>query len=128
MSLGCPVVGVDWWDAYAFAKWKGGRLPNLKEWMAAAFLGGEPLEASPWGKAGAAETDVTGAGVAGMAGNVREWTLEPEINPGNPLAPKSYVAAGGSFEEAEKGASTRLWTNSRELRRSDLGFRIVTEK
>ena len=24
----CPVVGVDWWDAYAYAKWAGGSTAN----------------------------------------------------------------------------------------------------
>ena len=128
MSLGCPVVGVDWWDAYAFATWKGGRLPTLKEWMAAAQNQGKPAGASKWGKVGSAPEDVTGTGVAGMAGSVREWTLEPEIDPDSPLAPKSRVAAGGSFEDSAKGILTRFWTGSRELRRSDLGFRLITGK
>lgn len=128
MSLGCPVVGVDWWDAYAFAKWRGGRLPSLNQWTAAASMEGAPEKTSLWGKAGDSEEDVTGAGVVGMAGNVREWTREREIDPANPLAPKSYVAAGASFREPAGGIETRLWLGSRSARRDDLGFRVIRRK
>ena len=32
-----PVVGVDWFDAYAFAAWSGRRLPTEAEWEQVAF-------------------------------------------------------------------------------------------
>lgn len=128
MSIGCPVIGIDWWDAYAFANWKGGRLPTLTEWIAAAVKDGTPKGVAAWGKASEGGKDLTGAGVAGMAGNVREWTAQPEINPDTPLAPKSYVIAGASFEEPEDGINARLWGDDRGLRRSDLGFRVITKK
>ncbi|MEQ1843002.1 MAG: SUMF1/EgtB/PvdO family nonheme iron enzyme, partial [Verrucomicrobiales bacterium] len=32
LDLNMPVVRVDWWDAYAYAHWKGGRLPTEQEW------------------------------------------------------------------------------------------------
>ena len=128
VSTDCPVVGVDWWDAYAYAGWKGGRLPTMNEWSVAAGFKGAPAEVASWGPAKEATGDLTGAGLIGMAGNVREWTREVEVNPAFQLSPKKPVTVGASFLDPAEGAATRTWLDDRSVRASDLGFRILKEK
>lgn len=48
LTLDSPVFGVDWFDAYAYAKWKGQRLPTEQEWEKAAL--GPNESPFPWGK------------------------------------------------------------------------------
>ena len=128
MSTDSPVVGVDWWDAYAYAKWSQGRLPTLAEWKVAAIFEGQPVGAKGWGSVTLVDDDETGAGLIGMAGSVREWTFNSEVNPAFELSPMKPVAAGGSFLERKEGIKTRLWFEDRSARELDLGFRIISVK
>jgi formylglycine-generating enzyme required for sulfatase activity len=43
-----PITNVQWFDAFAFCAWDGGRLPTLAEWSFAAS-GGNEQRAYPWG-------------------------------------------------------------------------------
>jgi hypothetical protein len=128
VTLDCPVTGVDWWDAAAYAEWKKARLPTQEEWFAALNLEVKKPAAippGPWAPVTSQTLDRTPAGLLGMAGSVCEWTARPAPNPANPLGEKLWVVIGGSYLKPGSNALTREWTADRSLRRPDLGFRVV---
>ena len=105
-----PVVNVDWWSAYAFAVWAGGRLPAAEEWIAAAS--GRGRRVYPWGNtfesghaiggeaelrsaqhAGSVATDQSMDGIFEMAGNVSEWTQSIDVSDGGYI----IVTKGGNY-------------------------------
>ncbi|MEY4484380.1 MAG: hypothetical protein RL693_1832 [Verrucomicrobiota bacterium] len=156
MDLNCPIVNVDWWDAHAYAKWRGHRLPTEEEWEKAARgvegriypWGNEPRpqaanlgsDYDPKGKGGKKDgynywapvtqthEDVSEFGVMGMAGNVEEWTDTLGNHPDYPdiLVP---VVRGGHFAlTAVKNLLTlRTLAQSPEKTSLARGFRTVTD-
>lgn len=135
MTLNCPVVGVDWWDAYAFAEFYSRRLPTHAEWRAALFTSGtkpQKLKTSAWGPVDQQSEDITKNKIYGLAGNVAEWSLnltKPETDP--MATDKKPVICGGSYTD-DANATTRRWLDpsgddkdARDLRRRYIGFRTV---
>jgi formylglycine-generating enzyme required for sulfatase activity len=128
VTLETPVVGIDWWDAAAYAEWKKGHLPSQEQWFAAVRHKVEKPAAIPpadWTTVAHETSDRTPAGLLGMAGSACEWTGQLAANPANPLGARQWVIIGGSFLKPGSNALSREWTPDRSLRRPDLGFRLV---
>ena len=113
-----PAVYLDWFDAYAFAKWQNRRLPSEAEWEKAGrgtdgrkypwgdtFMSGAAnlyrgaREAAAWSEVGRYSGDISPYGVRDLSGNVSEWTAS-DNGSGSP------VVRGGNFM-SEDGQLTR---------------------
>lgn len=126
-TLSNPVTGVDWWSAYAFAVWSGGRLPSQDEWSY-IYLKTETQrsESSQFDNLESVylTCPIVGDSVCGLNGNVSEWTSS------------IVFSSDGSAEVIYKGGNYKLppdETNDPEYMqsvspyyRSDtLGFRVI---
>jgi iron(II)-dependent oxidoreductase len=144
-----PVVGVCWYEAVAYSRWVGKRLPTAPEWQKACgwpeHLGGGTCNRYPWGNvfepdrtnlssAGLGRTvpvgdfpsGATPNGICQMTGNVWEWLEDPletiPCLPGEAFRPWKAMRRilGGAFDTYLAGeASCQFITGQGELDRRD---------
>ena len=150
IDLNCPVMEVDWWDAYAYAKWKGRELPTEKEWEKAArgtkgflYPWGDEMDPKKvnsnadfnpnnpgakgtvdgfnfWNPVDAIKGDKSPFGVVGMAGNVREWTGSWDAQNKHP------IIKGGSYMSTDVRLDQRTDNFDPSSYNESLGFRTVS--
>jgi formylglycine-generating enzyme required for sulfatase activity len=135
-----PATCVDWFDAYAYARWRGRRLPTEEEWEKAGR--GPSGWHYPWGNASrpdaanlagpnravpgpsdvaAWKVDRSPYGAYDMAGNVSEWTASVDAD-GNP------VIKGGNFGNENANLTRRILHLSPLTRDARIGFRTAVDE
>jgi sulfatase modifying factor 1 len=124
-----PISGVNWFTAFAFCIWDGGRLPTEAEWAFAAS-GGE-LRVYPWSTSetddqidaehaaysdGASAPLVVGSkpmgrgkyGEEDLAGNLAEWVFDAyydDLKSAPCQGPQSHVCVDGPVQRVVRGGS-----------------------
>jgi hypothetical protein len=132
-----PAVYLDWFDAYAFAKWRNRRLPSEMEWekagrgsdgrrypwgdkprTGAANLYNGAQRTVGWSEVGQYSVDSSPYGVRDLAGNVSEWTASDDGS-GSP------VVRGGNFMSEDGQLTRRVLGLSPYTTDERIGFRTA---
>ena len=100
-----PVTGVSWFEARAYARYAGFKLPNLFQWIYAAGLAGFVMKIPDISKSNLKSSSLCNVddpkgenyfGVKNIAGNVREWVTNPQGK-----SKSKFSILGGSFFDNE---------------------------
>ena len=146
-----PVACVTWFEAEAYANWRGGHMPTEAEWEYAAR--GPQSLVYPWGNdfdasrcnlvdskglkpVGSYPNGASWVGALDMAGNVMEWVQDwlgdypagTVENPTGPATGKVKVEKGGWWSGTSFVARSayRHFTDPPDYNDFHIGFRIVT--
>ena len=146
ITTNSPVIFVDWWDAFAYAKWKGRRLPTEEEWEKSGrgkngniYPWGSKINAnfeklrtenySKWQSVSSIVEDTTKDGITGLLSNVTEWTMSVEQDP-EIIGKFLPVLRGGNSKSNLKKVTeltNRHALKNRNHRSSSIGFRTLSE-
>lgn len=120
-----PVVNIDWWSAYHFANWAGGRLPSNAEYIKIRLLTKPQKSLFKEQKQVYPNLLKSGNQLAHLLGNVSEWSRTRNTSVQN----LSMIVKGGSFLIGQKRASDIDFHRSisPHHRAKDIGFRVVFE-
>ena len=98
-----PVTGISWYEALAYARYKGYKLPNIFQWLCAAGLAGFVSDLPDIASSNLKSSqfwdvdDRRGEnyfGLKNIAGNVREWITNPQGD-----KKSKFSILGGSFQD-----------------------------